>query len=95
MRRRLILLALPAALAPPAPAQPVLPLAEVAARVAERYHGRMIEARVVPGREDERIELVYELRWLTPGNQVLRIRVSAIDGGMLLVEGPGMTEARR
>ncbi|WP_439597339.1 hypothetical protein [Falsiroseomonas sp.] len=92
--RRAILALLVLPLAGPA-AQPLLPLPQAVALVAARYHGRMIEARVVPGREDERTAVAYELRWLTPANDVLRIRVSALDGAMLLVEGSGMIAARK
>lgn len=94
MRRAavLLLLALPLA---SLVAQPLLPLPRAVEIVAERYHGRMIEARVVPGEEDEETSVAYELRWLTPANDVLRIRISATDGGMLLVEGSGMIAARK
>jgi hypothetical protein len=95
MQRRFILCLPLLGAAGPARAQPVLPLPEAVALVGARYHGRMIDARLVPGREDERADLVYDLRWLTPAGDVLRIRVAAADGAMLLVEGPGMIAARR
>lgn len=95
MRRTLLLLGLLLALSSvPAAAEPI-PLARAVALVAERYHGRMVEAEVRPGRGHERTHLVYELRWLTPEGQVLRIRVSATDGAMLEVDGHGMLAARR
>jgi len=55
----------------------------------------MIEAEVVPGHYHEMTPVVYELRWLTPRGDVLRIRVSAVDGALLDVNGHGMLEARR
>ncbi|QXM24270.1 hypothetical protein KO353_13570 [Elioraea tepida] len=93
MHRRLLLAGLMLAL--PARAQPLLPLPEAVRRVEARYLGRMIEAEVVPGRYHEMTPVVYELRWLTPRGDVLRIRVSAVDGALLDVNGQGMLEARR
>jgi len=72
----------------------VLPLAEAAARVAGRYSGRLLDARLVPGRPDEAAALVYELRWLTPGGDVLRARLDARSGAMIEVDGPAQFDAR-
>jgi hypothetical protein len=93
-RRTLLLLAF-AALALPAGAQPLLPLPEAVRGVEARYYGRMIEAEIEQGRPHERAEIVYVLRWQTPRGDILRIRVSAIDGALLDVDGAGMIEARR
>lgn len=92
LRRRLPLLLL---LSAPALAQPLLPLAEAVRRVEARYLGRMIEAEVVRGRPHEGADIVYLLRWQTPRGDILRIRVSAVDGALLDVDGQGMIEARR
>ncbi|MCX7644898.1 MAG: hypothetical protein N2Z62_06325, partial [Rhodobacteraceae bacterium] len=82
-------------LAAPAPAQGLLPLPEIVSRVEARYLGRMIEAEVVRGRAHENADIVYLLRWQTPRGDILRIRVSAVDGALLDVDGQGMIEARR
>jgi hypothetical protein len=74
---------------------PLLTLQEAVKRVEARYLGRMIDAEVVPGRRTEASAIVYSLRWQTPRGDILRIRVSAIDGGLLDVDGHGMLEARR
>jgi hypothetical protein len=96
MHRRLLLLVLPSLLpAAAAAAQPLLPLPEAVRRVEARYRGRMIEAEVEQGRPHERADIVYVLRWQTPRGDILRIRVSAIDGALLDVDGLGMIEARR
>ncbi|WP_027285077.1 hypothetical protein [Rubritepida flocculans] len=91
-RRHLPLLLL---LSAPALAQPLLPLPEAVRRVEARYLGRMIEAEVVRGRPHEAADIVYLLRWQTPRGDILRIRVSAVDGALLDVDGQGMIEARR
>ncbi|MCS6931350.1 MAG: hypothetical protein NZM27_03970 [Acetobacteraceae bacterium] len=93
LRRHLLLL--PACLAAPVPAQGLLPLPEIVSRVEARYLGRMIEAEVVRGRAHENADIVYLLRWQTPRGDILRIRVSAVDGALLDVDGQGMIEARR
>lgn len=103
-----VLLATLAASVPPAAAQPapppppgragegaLLPLAHAAARVAERYEGRLLDARVTGGRGRERAEVVYEIRWLTPSGDVLRVRLDARDGGWIEVDGAGQSAARR
>jgi hypothetical protein len=96
MHRRPLLLVLPWLLpAAAAAAQPLLPLPEAVRRVEARYLGRMIEAEVEQGRPHERADIVYVLRWQTPRGDILRIRVSALDGALLDVDGQGMIEARR
>lgn len=73
----------------------LLPLQDVLARISERYRGRAIAADLVSGRANEPTDLVYEIRWLTPGNAVLRIRMDAVGGGFLEIDGRGQTEARK
>jgi len=82
-------------LAAPVAAQALLPLPEIVRLVEARYLGRLIEAEVVRGRPHERADIVYLLRWQTPRGDILRIRVSAVDGALLDVDGQGMIEARR
>lgn len=60
-----------------------------------RFMGRVIDAQIKPGRPHERAAAVYELRMLTERGNVLRIRLDALTGDFLEVEGRGLTEARR
>ncbi|MDQ7261647.1 hypothetical protein NM680_07530 [Paracoccus sp. PS-1] len=76
----------------------ILPLHRAAEIVAERFRGRLIAARIVPPRPEERargVVLVHELRLLTPKRDVLLIRLDAHRGDFLEVAGAGLTDARR
>lgn len=76
----------------------VIPLQEAAKIAARRYKGRLIAARLLPPRPDERdrgVELVHELRLLTERRDVLLIRLDARNGAFLEVAGSGLTQARR
>ena len=76
----------------------ILPLHRAAGIVAERFRGRLIAARLVPPRPDERargVVLVHRLRLLTPARDVLEIRLDARSGAFLEVAGAGLTRARR
>lgn len=76
----------------------VLPLSRAAELVEERFHGRLISARLVPPRPHEREHgavLVHELRLLAPGGAVLIIRLDARNGDFLETAGAGLTRARK
>jgi uncharacterized membrane protein YkoI len=73
----------------------VFSLRRALAQVESRYIGQIIEVEVKPGRGYEDTPLVYELRLLTEAGHVLRIRLDALNGDFLLVEGRGLVEARR
>lgn len=96
---RLILIALLLLSALPARADDdfrPLPLHETARLVGERYHGRLIGARLAPPTTHERdlgVELVEELRLLTPARNLLVIRLDARTGRFLQVAGVGQIEA--
>ena len=100
---RAILLALLILTAPPALGQEraetdfrPLPLHEAARLVGERYHGRLIAARLAPPTAHERglgVELVEELRLLTPARNLLMIRLDARSGRFLEIAGIGQIEA--
>ncbi|WP_157935844.1 PepSY domain-containing protein [Paracoccus zhejiangensis] len=100
---RAILLALFLFSAPPALAQGLtetdfspLPLHEAMRIVGERYQGRLIAARLAQPNAHERglgVELVEELRLLTPARNLLKIRLDARDGRFLEVAGRGQIEA--
>jgi len=76
----------------------ILPLSRASEIARKRFHGRLIAARIVPPRPDERergVVLVHELRLLTPGRDVLRVRLDAHNGDFLEAAGAGMTDAGR
>lgn len=73
-----------------------LPLHEAAKFVGQRYHGRLIAARLAQPTPHERslgVELVEELRLLTPSRNLLLIRLDARGGRFLDVAGVGQIEA--
>lgn len=73
-----------------------LPLHQAARIVGDRYHGRLIAARLTPPNRHERslgVELVEELRLLTPARNLLLIRLDARTGRFLDVAGVGQIEA--
>ena len=76
----------------------VLPLSRAADLVEERFDGKLIAARLAPPRPWERekgVELIHELRLLTPRRDVLLFRLDARTGEFLDIAGTGLTEARR
>jgi len=80
------------------PGYHIIPLHEAAELATERFRGRLIAARLRPPRPEERergVDLVHELRLLTPGRDVLLIRLDARTGAFLEVRGAGLAEARR
>lgn len=75
-----------------------LPLHQIARRVDARYEGRLLAAQMRPPRPPERdagVQLVYELRLLTPQRNILNIRLDARTGRFLEVAGRGQLQARR
>ena len=63
-----------------------------------RFEGRVIAARLTgpaPHERERGVVLVHELRLMTPGRDVLRIRLDARNGDFLEVAGAGLTKARR
>lgn len=76
----------------------ILPLREAAGIAYRRFQGRLIAARLKPPKPAERargVELVHELKLLTPRRDVLLIRLDAQSGAFLEVAGSGLAEARR
>lgn len=63
-----------------------------------RFEGRVIAARLTgpaPHERERGVVLVHELRLMTPGRDVLRIRLDARSGDFLEVAGAGLVKARR
>ncbi|MFT4013103.1 MAG: hypothetical protein QM682_06815 [Paracoccus sp. (in: a-proteobacteria)] len=79
------------------PGHRIVPLREAVRIAHARFRGRLIAARLKPARPAERargIDLVHELRLLTPRRDVLLIRLDARSGAFLEVAGSGLAEAR-
>ncbi|MFB9223105.1 PepSY domain-containing protein [Paracoccus cavernae] len=80
------------------PSFEVLPLSAAARIVEERFSGKLIAARLAPPTPREwhqGVQLVHELRLLTPRRDVLAIRLDARNGRFLEVAGAGLAEARK
>ncbi|MFH5774492.1 PepSY domain-containing protein [Paracoccus sp. NGMCC 1.201697] len=76
----------------------IIPLQDAVRRATDRFRGRLIAARLrppYPEEEERGVELVHELRLLTPRRDVLLIRLDARTGDFLEVRGAGLAEARR
>lgn len=76
----------------------VLSLGRAAAIVEQRFDGKLIAARLVPPMPHEAqngVQLVYELRLLTPRRNVIQIRLDARNGAFLEAAGAGLGAARR
>lgn len=76
----------------------LIPLTEAIALVSKRFHGRALAATLRPPRPEEfalGAALIYDLRWLTPADALLRIRIDAGSGRIVDIAGAGLTEARR
>ena len=83
----LVLCAAPARADPPADAMP-LSAVEALSCAAARYRGEALRI------EEEEDGLVQEIRWLTPGGNVLEIELTGPGCRFLLVDGVGQTDAR-
>lgn len=80
------------------PSFEVISLTQAAQLVEERFNGKLIAARLVPPFPHEfaeGVELVHELRFLTPSRHVLTIRLDARTGRFLEVAGAGLAQARK
>lgn len=75
-----------------------LPLHEIAEAVSTRYRGRIIAADIrppLPAEREKGTELIYELRLITPQNNLLNIRLDARTGRFMEIAGRGQIEARK
>lgn len=76
----------------------VVPLGDALAQARSRFQGKLIAARLVPPLPNEYqrgVELVYEMRLMTPQRDVLIIRLDARNANFLEVAGAGLARARR
>lgn len=76
----------------------IIPLRRAVEIATARFEGRVIAARLTgpaPHERERGVVLVHELRLMTPGRDVLRIRLDARNGDFLEVAGAGLTKARR
>ncbi|WBU65230.1 PepSY domain-containing protein [Paracoccus aerodenitrificans] len=90
------------ALCTPLTAEPVklaelMPFPKIVMIVKERFHGRLLGARLDSPKAFEfasGVHAVHELTLLSPQNNVIRIRLDAETGRILDVRGRGLTAAR-
>lgn len=76
----------------------LIPLSRAAELVGQRFQGRLVAVKLVPPSPWELahgVELVQEMRLLTPDKDIILIRMDAHTGDFLEVAGAGLTEARR
>ena len=76
----------------------LIPLSQAADLVSQRFRGRLVAAKLMPPTPPELahgVELVQELRLLTPKKDIILIRLDAHTGDFLEVAGAGLTDARR
>lgn len=75
----------------------VMPLHEAVEAVAARYRGRAIRAHLtgpIATESARGVEQVLRIRWLTPDQAVLDIRLDAASGAFLEIAGRGQIAAR-
>ncbi|MCC7272359.1 MAG: PepSY domain-containing protein [Alphaproteobacteria bacterium] len=70
----------------------VLPLAVALERVERRFRGTVLDADIRPGPKGR---LAYEVRFLTPAGNLLQIRLDAVTGRFLEIDGHGFVEAQK
>lgn len=75
-----------------------LSLGAVAQVVDARYAGQILGIRADDPRSHERragAALIYEVTGITPQEAVIRVRIDAVTGQFLTIEGAGQVAARR
>lgn len=76
----------------------LIPLSRAAELVSQRFQGRLVAVKLVPPTPVELahgVELVQEMRLLSPKKDIILIRMDAHTGDFLEVAGAGLTQARR
>lgn len=76
-------------------APPRITAAQAATTAQERFIGEVIDVALDDAEDDEPGDKVYEVKLLTPGGDVLGVRISAEDGRYLGAEGPDLARAQR
>jgi uncharacterized membrane protein YkoI len=76
-----------------------LPVSRIIELVSARYAGKVIDADIKGSPkskgDDDESGVSYEVRLLTAGGNILRIRLNAYTGAFLEVDGHGFIEALR
>ncbi len=70
----------------------ILPLGAVLERVERRFRGAVLDADIQPGPKGR---LAYEVRFLTTAGNLLQIRLDAVTGRFLEIDGHGFVEAQK
>lgn len=73
----------------------LLPITSAMDVVKARFAGQIIAAELQPGRPEDMTDIVYAFRLLTERGDVLALRVDAVTGDILEVDGRGLVDARR
>jgi len=73
----------------------LLPITSAMAAVTARFAGQIVAAELQPGRPEDMADIVYAFRLLTERGDILALRVDAVSGQILEVDGRGLVDARR
>lgn len=76
----------------------ILPMHQAVRLAAQRFHGKPLDIALIPPRPAEAasgVLLVYRLRMLTPGRDVLDIRMDAVSGRVLELSGADLAGVHR
>ncbi|KKB08049.1 PepSY domain-containing protein [Devosia chinhatensis] len=73
----------------------LLPITGAMAAVTARFDGQIVAAELQPGRPEDMTDIVYAFRLLTARGDILALRVDAMSGQILEVDGRGLVDARR
>ena len=77
-------------------AEEVMPMHRAVRLASRRFHGKVLDIALVAGRPGaEAYPLVYRIRMLTRGGDVLDIRMDAFTGRFLELRGADLAAARR
>lgn len=75
--------------------QALLPITQAMAAATARFAGQIVAAELQPGRAEDMADIVYAFRLLTERGDMLALRVDAVSGQILEVDGRGLVDARR
>lgn len=73
----------------------LLPITSAMAVVTDRFAGQIVAAEVQPGLPEDMADIIYAFRLLTERGDMLALRVDAVSGVILEVDGRGLVDARR
>lgn len=80
------------------PMADLVPMHKAVRRAMQRFNGRVLDIELLPAGNNEKdagISLIYRLRLVTPGRDILDIRMDALTGRFVDVRGLDLSAARR